>query len=138
MTHLFGQQEQSLCVKCHCCVPLWGPSMTCHSKTHNVIHSYYKLYRDTLHSQCQDIQVFNWWGYRLSYMLLVCYLKLPFLFAAWLSELFIINHTMWSIGYSWSPFLPITCLYGKKELLWVPVCPSGVFSQEKTPLAVII
>ncbi len=26
-----------------------------------------------------------------------------------------------------------TCLYGKNELLWVSVWPSGVFSREKTP-----
>ncbi len=34
---------------------------------------------------------------------------------------------------SWSPFLPLTCLYGKNELLCVYVQPSGVFSWEKNP-----
>ncbi len=50
------------------------------------------------------------------------HLKLPSLFAAWhfwtfhtkshnMKALVILNH-------SWSPFLPLTCLYGKNELLW--------------------
>ncbi len=37
------------------------------------------------------------------------------------------------LSYLWSPFLPLTCLYGKKERLWVSVQPSGEFSREKTP-----
>ncbi len=35
------------------------------------------------------------------------------------------------LSHSWSPFLPLPCLYGKNELLWVSVRPSGVFSLEK-------
>ncbi len=61
----------------------------------------------------------------------VC-LKLPSLFSAWpfwtfhtkshdMKALVILNH-------SWSPFLLLTCLYEKKELLWVSVQPSCVFS----------
>ncbi len=34
---------------------------------------------------------------------------------------------------SWLHFLPLTCLYGKNELLWVSVQPSEVFSWEKNP-----
>ncbi len=34
---------------------------------------------------------------------------------------------------SWSPFLTLTCKYGKYELLWVSVWSSGVFSREKIP-----
>ncbi len=65
-------------------------------------------------------------------------LKLPSLFAAWrfwnfhnkshnIKALVILSH-------SWSPFLPLICLHGKNELLWVSVLPSGVFSWEQTPL----
>ncbi len=36
------------------------------------------------------------------------------------------------LSHSWSPFLPLTCLYGTNELLWVSVWSSGVFSWEKT------
>ncbi len=28
---------------------------------------------------------------------------------------------------------PTFYLYGENELLWGPVCPFGIFSQEKTP-----
>ncbi len=38
------------------------------------------------------------------------------------------------LSHSWLPFLPLTCFYGKNELLWVSMWPSGVFSWEKTPL----
>ncbi len=74
------------------------------------------------------------------YMALCCnytiiLLKRPSLFAVWLfwtfhtksynkKALVILNH-------SWSPFLLLTCLYGKNELLWFSVQPSGVFSWEK-------
>ncbi len=62
-------------------------------------------------------------------------LKLHSLFAAcifWtvhtkshnIKALVILNH-------SWSRFLPLNCLYGNNELLWVSVQPSGVFSWEK-------
>ncbi len=62
-------------------------------------------------------------------------LNLPFLFAAgpfWtfhnksdnMKALVILSH-------SWSQFLLPTCLYGKYELVWVSVQPSGVFSHEK-------
>ncbi len=37
------------------------------------------------------------------------------------------------LSHSWSPFLTLTCLYRENELLWGPVCPSGVFSQENIP-----
>ncbi len=63
-------------------------------------------------------------------------LKLPSLFAAWLFWIF---HTkthnmkaMVILSHSWSPFLPLTCLCGKNELLWVYVQPSGVFSWENS------
>ncbi len=36
------------------------------------------------------------------------------------------------LSHWWSPFLPLTCLYGKNEILWVSVWPSGIFLQEKT------
>ncbi len=36
-----------------------------------------------------------------------------------------------NLSHSWSPFLPLTCLYGENELLSVSVWPSGVFSWEK-------
>ncbi len=59
------------------------------------------------------------------------FLKLPSLFLAWtfwtfhnkshnMKALVILNH-------SWSPFLPLTCLYGKNELLW----SFGVFLRGK-------
>ncbi len=35
------------------------------------------------------------------------------------------------LSYSESPFLPLTCFYGKHELLWVSVWPSRLFSREK-------
>ncbi len=37
------------------------------------------------------------------------------------------------LSHSWSQCLPLTCLYGKNELLWVSVQPSEVFSWDKTP-----
>ncbi len=63
-------------------------------------------------------------------------LKLLSMFAAWpfwtfhnkshnIKALVILRH-------SWSPFLPLTCLYGKNELLLASVQHSGVFSREKT------
>ncbi len=65
------------------------------------------------------------------------YLKLPSLFAAWLFWTFHTkSHNMEALvilSHSWSPFLPLTCSYGKNKLLWVSVWPSGVFSWEKTP-----
>ncbi len=64
-------------------------------------------------------------------------LKLPSLFAAWLLWTFHTkSHNMKALvilSHLWSPFLPLTCLYGKKELLGVSRRPSGVFSWEKTP-----
>ncbi len=54
-----------------------------------------------------------------------------FMFAAWLFWTFHTkSHNMKALvilSHSWWPFLPITCLYGKNELLWVSVQPSGVF-----------
>ncbi len=41
--------------------------------------------------------------------------------------------TLVILSHSWSPCLQLTCLYGKYELLCVPVCHSGVFLGEKTP-----
>ncbi len=44
------------------------------------------------------------------------------------------SHTMKALvilSHWWSPFLPLTSLYGKNELLWVYVWPSEVFSWEK-------
>ncbi len=38
------------------------------------------------------------------------------------------------LSHSWSPFLPLPCLYGKNELLWVSLRPSRVFYWENTPL----
>ncbi len=66
------------------------------------------------------------------------YLKLPSLFAAgpfWTFHTK--SHNMKAVvilSHLWSPFRPLTCLYGKNELLWVSVQPSGVFSWQKTPL----
>ncbi len=58
-------------------------------------------------------------------------LKLPSLFVAWLCWTFHTkSHNMKALvilSHSWTPFLPLTCLYGKNELLWA----SGVFSWEK-------
>ncbi len=62
-------------------------------------------------------------------------LKLPSLFAAWhfwtfhnksynMKALVLLSH-------SWSPFLPLTCLYGNNEFLWVSVQPSGYFRAKK-------
>ncbi len=52
------------------------------------------------------------------------------------SERFIISHIIWKqIGYSKSFMITISHTYlfiSKNELLWVPVQPSRVFSQEKT------
>ncbi len=68
--------------------------------------------------------------------------KLSSLFSAWLFwTLHNKSHNMKALvilSHSWSPFLPLTCLYGKKELLWVLVWPSGVFSWEKTPSRLIM
>ncbi len=65
-------------------------------------------------------------------------LKLLSLFAAWLFWIFHTkSHNMKALvilSNSWSPFLPLTCLYRKNELLWVSVRPPRVFSWEKTPL----
>ncbi len=62
-------------------------------------------------------------------------LKLPSLFAAWCFWTFHIkSHNMKALvilSHSWSPFLPLTCLYGKNELFGVSVWTSGVFSWEK-------
>ncbi len=62
-------------------------------------------------------------------------LKLPSLLTAWLFWTFHNkSHNMKTLvilSYSWSPFLPLTCLYGKNELLWGSVQPSEVFSREK-------
>ncbi len=67
---------------------------------------------------------------------IVAVLKLPSLFATRLFRTYHNkSHTMKALvilSHSWSPFLPLTCLYENKELLWVPVRSSGVFSQEKT------
>ncbi len=35
------------------------------------------------------------------------------------------------LSHSWSPFLPVTCLYGNNELLWVSGWASGVFVTKK-------
>ncbi len=63
------------------------------------------------------------------------HLKLPSLFTAWLFWTFHTkSHNMKALvilSHSWSPFLPLTCLYGKNPLLWVFVRHSGVFSWEK-------
>ncbi len=63
------------------------------------------------------------------------YLKLPSLFAAWLFWTFHTkSHNMKAlvfVSHSWSPILPLTCLYGKKWTLINCVWPSGVFSWEK-------
>ncbi len=65
------------------------------------------------------------------------HLKLPSLFATWLFLTFHnklhIMKALVILHHSWSPFLPLTCLYGKNELLWVSVWHSIVFSLEKTP-----
>ncbi len=65
------------------------------------------------------------------------WLKLHSLFAAWLFWTF---HTkshnvkaLVILCHSWSSFHPLTCWYGKNELLWVSVWPSGVLSWGKTP-----
>ncbi len=63
-------------------------------------------------------------------------LKLPYLFATWLFWTFHAkSHNMKVlviICHSWSQFLPLTCLYGKNELLWVSVQPSGgIFLRKK-------
>ncbi len=62
-------------------------------------------------------------------------LKLPSLFAVWLFWTFHNkSHNMTALvilSHSWSPFLPLTCLYGKNEILWVSVRPSGALSREK-------
>ncbi len=62
------------------------------------------------------------------------YWKLPSLFAAWL---FLTVHTKSHnmkafviLSHSWSPFLSLTYLYEKNELLWVSGVFSGVFSWE--------
>ncbi len=64
-------------------------------------------------------------------------LKLPSLFTAWPFWTFQNkSHNMKALvilSHSWSPFLPLTCLYGKHEFLWVSVQPSVVFSWEETP-----
>ncbi len=64
-------------------------------------------------------------------------LKLPSLLAAWpLWTFHTKSHNMKAFviqSHSWSPFLPLTCLYAKNELLWVSEWPSGLFSWEKTP-----
>ncbi len=63
------------------------------------------------------------------------WLKLPYLFPTWcfwtfhnkshnMKALFILSHPR-------SQFLPLTYLYGKYELLWVSVHPSGVFFVRK-------
>ncbi len=61
-------------------------------------------------------------------------LKLPPLFAAWRFWTFQNkSHNMKALVIlSQSLFLPLTCLYGKNELLWVSMWPSGVFSWERT------
>ncbi len=68
---------------------------------------------------------------------LYIYLKLPSLFTAWPFWTFHTkSHNMKALvilSHSWSPFLPLTCLYGKREPLWVSVQPSGVFSWRNTP-----
>ncbi len=65
-------------------------------------------------------------------------LKLPSLFAAWPFWTFHTkSHNMKALViliHSWSPFLPLICLYGENELIVVLCTPSGVFSWEKTPL----
>ncbi len=64
-------------------------------------------------------------------------LKLLSLFAAWLFWPFQTkSHNMKAIViliHTWSPYLPLTCLYGQNELLWVSVWHSGVFSWERIP-----
>ncbi len=62
-------------------------------------------------------------------------LKLPSLFAAWL---FWTCHTkshnmkaLLILSHSWLPFLQLTCLYEKNELLWVSVLHSWKFSWKK-------
>ncbi len=61
--------------------------------------------------------------------------KLPSQLTAWLFYSF---HTksdnmkaLVILSHSWSPFLLLTCLYGKNELLRVSARPSGVFSWDK-------
>ncbi len=49
------------------------------------------------------------------------FLMLPSLFTAWLFGTFHTKShnmkTLVSLSYSWSPFLPLTCLYGQNEIL---------------------
>ncbi len=51
------------------------------------------------------------------------------------SKHFIINHIIWNISYSKSFMITISPTYllvwKKNELVWVPVCTSGVFCREK-------
>ncbi len=68
--------------------------------------------------------------------LLLTWLKLASLFPALrLWTFYTKSHNMKVLvilSPSWSPFLLLTCWYGKYELLWVSVWHSGVFSWEKT------
>ncbi len=44
-----------------------------------------------------------------------------------------------SLSHSWSPFLPLTCLYGQKwTFVGLSVQPSGVFSWEQVALLIIV
>ncbi len=67
------------------------------------------------------------------------YLKLPSLFTAWPFWTFHIkSHNMKALvilSHSWSPFLPLTGLYGKNELLWVSALCGLLeyFLEKKTP-----
>ncbi len=81
--------------------------------------------------------------YLIVLILLVCtksILKLPSMLAAWLFWTFHIKSNNMKeliiLSHSWSPFLTLTCLYEKNELLWVSVQPSGVFSWEKNYLQI--
>ncbi len=65
-------------------------------------------------------------------------LKPPSLFAAWLFWTFHTNsHNMKALvipSHSWSPFLPLICLYGKSELLWISTCGLLDYFLKKTIL----
>ncbi len=105
---------------------------TFHTKTHNMkalVKTLQILLRQfTQYKILRPIYHFDNW----------CYLKLPSLYGAWLFWTFHTkSHNMKALvilNHSWSLFLPLHCLYGKDELLWVSVQPSGVFSWEnKSP-----
>ncbi len=93
--------------------------------------------------RCYSIGPLSWCSIRcyfigpLSWCNIRCYfighLKLSSLFAAWFFWIFIINHILYEsichTSHSWSPFLPLTCLYKDNEHLWVHVSLSRVFSR---------